>query len=410
VKLGGTRSSDEEVDVFLVDAPPTATTTITLGDDTRRRRRWPELGLVAIGIAVVIGVGLLGGGDDDVAATPDPTTTVKHRPTTTTRPHRRTTTTQPSRFTTTTVRPTTTTTTWPQVAAGTGPLLPGPPTGTVVGVIGDDGIVTMIDLDTGNTCRNRVSSNGAWVPWNAQSFVGPLLVQTQGGSLAVGGMCDVAEVDASLTNGWLATSSETSFWVGGSSTTMIEYDIAALTPSGRELELPRFSGATVVAVGRDLVVSVSGELTFVDPSTDERRDLGTGTPLAGVGRTVAVSTCPELRCHLELVDVDTGQRRAVSAVQPATWYQAAFSHDGRQLLLSVPGDNEEQPDLAVVDVTTGKVIGLGHELQFAAFTLDDRWLIGNQMGSLVAIAVDGTGVNVHLDDVVRNVQGLAIVR
>jgi hypothetical protein len=418
VKLrGGPRRTDEDVDVFLVDAPPTAPpNTVVLGQDTRRRRRWPELGLVLVGVAVVVGVGLLGGGDDGVEAAPKTSSTVTRPRPTTTRPHHRTTTTQPGRFTTTTVRRTTTTTTWPQYVAGTGPLLPGQPTGTLLGAVDGMGVITMLDLDTGDSCRTMVDRSNTYSPWGVQAMVGPVVVQSGSGTYVIDESCAAHRAAFDLNSSWLAASSGDTLWMGGGGGNTVFEEVSRTTyeRTGRSFRPPPYSNVSLVAVGRDLVVSAGGEVALVDPDTDERRSLGTGRPIAARGRTVALVSCPELRCSLVLLDVDTGHRTVYETVHPVEWSQAAFSPDGTRLLLSVPvrdsSGYEDQPDTAIVDLGSGAITRFGNQIQGGVFTTDGRWLLTIEQSRVGARALDGSGVTVLLPDALRNVQALAVVR
>jgi hypothetical protein len=129
---------------------------------------------------------------------------------------------------------------------------------------------------------------------------------------------------------------------------------------------------------------------------------------------VALVSCPELRCSLVLLDVDTGHRTVYDAVHPVEWSQAAFSPDGTRLLLTVPlresSAYEDQPDTAIVDLGSGAITRFGNQIQGGVFTTDGRWLLTIEQSRVGARALDGSGVTVLLPDALRNVQALAVVR
>lgn len=389
---------DVEV-VLLDDAAPTSRTV-----ELRPRRRWRELALVVAAIAAVVGVGLVGD-DEAEEAEASPTTTTSERRSTTT--SRTATTRRPALAQPTTTRRPSTTTSWPQLEAGTGPVLPGEPSRNVIGLITANGLVTMIDLATGDRCRTRPAADGVWMI-GLPAVAGMFLVQSGHSVLGIDRSCAVTDLDVDLGPGYPVTATAERFWLamGEHGEQLVEHALPDGTPTGREVLLPRYTGATSLVLGDDLVVGASGRMTLVDPDTDERRDLGPGNPLATHGSVVAYMDCPEMRCALGILDVATGERRVVDGVEPVSWELSTFSADGRMLRVPVPGDHE--PSTAVIDLQTDEVWILDEPVQSAQITADDRWLIAVHLGEVVAFRI-GSDERVRLLDGFRDVQGFALL-
>lgn len=379
------------------DAGPTARTV-----ELRPRRRGRELVLVVAAIAAVVGVGLVGGDDDEDAAAAPTTTTTRARTTTTREPEL----TQP----TTTRRPTTTTT-WPQLEAGTAPLLPGAGPDVRLAVLHGNGIVTVAALDTGDRCRMLLSRNGAYVPWEVTLPADGILAQTDTTIHVVDRAC-AARVLFEVRDAYPVAAGADRVWLGsgGDGQHLVEHALPSGAPTGRTYDLPRHTFTTVVALGDDLVVGASGEMTVVDPSTDERRSLGPGTPLAAHGTRLALLECPELRCRLAVLDVASGERRTYADIAPGAWDRSHFSADGRVLRVPVAGRDEYQPSTAVVDLETGAARVFDEPLMRTAFTPDGRWLVGQAgSGELVAHDLLGGAGRVALLPEIRDVQGFALL-
>lgn len=386
------RDERDDVEVVLVDDPnaPSARTV-----ELRSRGRGRELLLVVVAIAAVVGVGLIGDAGDD-SATATPTTSTK-----------RTTTTERG---STTSRAPTTTTTWPQHEIGTGALLPDVPTGLHLAALDGNGVVTIIDVGTGDRCRNRVATDGGWMVWNVPTVAGRLLVQTGAGSIGVDRSCGVHELGVNMEHGYPAAAGADRVWMGPhEGGALVEHRLPDGERTGRTVDLPRFGGPNAVVVGDRLVIGLQGEMTLVDPDTDERRDLGAGTPLTSHGNLVAVTICPKLECRLALIDVDTGSRRILRGVSPTAWDQPVFSADGRLLRVPVEGTSREQPASAVVDLETGSVRVIDVMLNGAQFTSDNRWLLGMVNGEIVAYSLVEQNVNVVLAPDLNAVQGFALL-
>lgn len=379
-----------DLEVELVDEPETRT--VEVGP----RRRWRELVLAVVAVSAVVGVGLIdsGGDDDDVGSAPTTTTTNK-----------------PSRTRITTHRQalasrSTTTTSWPQREAGEGPLLPGGPTATAIGVISGSGRVKVVDLDTGDRCETQPAGQGVWMPWGLRSGPGRMLVQTPEALLAIDRTCAIVSLAANVGDLYLAAISDDSVWLaGGNSPYLNEVRLSDGEPTGRTVEIPRFNTATAVAVGDDILLSAMGDLTLVDPDTGERTALGTGMLLAVHDTTVAYSSCPKARCQLGLLDVTTGQRRIVAGVEPTGWHTSSFSADGRLLQVPVAGSRSDQPVAAIVNPASGIVRIVDEPVQQAVFTTDNQWMIATTNSGTTAYRVDGTTDDVELDDL-RSGQGI----
>lgn len=387
------RDERDDLEVVLVDhrdAPSTRTV------ELRSRGRGRELLLVVAAIAAVVGVGLIGdAGDDGATATPTTTST------------KRTTTTEPG---STTSRAPRTTTTWPQHEMGTGALLPEVPTGLHLATLDGSGVVTVIDVSTGDRCRNRVANDGGWMVWNVPAIAGRLLVQTGSGSIGVDRSCGVHELGVNMEHGYPAAADADRVWMGPhEGGQLVEHRLPSGERTGRTVDLPRFGGPNAVVVGDRLVIGMQGEMTLVDPDTDERRDLGAGTPLASHDNLVAVTTCPKLECRLGLIDVDTGSRRILRGVTPTAWDQPVFSADGRLLRVPVEGTSREQPASAVVDLETGSVRVIDVMLNGAQFTSDNRWLLGLVNGDIVAYSLVDEDVKVSLAPELNSIQGFALL-
>lgn len=392
-------SGDDDLEVELVDAPDLGVRTVELRPPRRRK----ELLLVVAAVAVVAGVGLIGdGGDGDAQATPTTTSTR--------RDDERTSTTRRRSPRSTTIPRPTTTTSWPQFEAGTGTLLPGELTGAKVGLVTSTGQIVVVDLDTGERCRTAEYRNGLWVPWSFPT-PGRMYAQTGAELIAVDDRCATTVLPVNANESWAAAATDRSVWlmVGSSEQRLIEIALDTGERTGRDVAVPRYQGATVVGLGDDLVLEVSGQMTLVDPDTDERTDLGVGTPLAATDSRLAYVTCPELRCHLAVLDVTTGEHRVTPDIEPVTWEPAQFSSDGRHLRVAVPTDQQDQPTTAIVDVETGELRALGTALYSSSFTPDGQWLVGLENGRAIAVKVDGTVPNIEIAPDISSVQNLALL-
>ena len=393
----------DDVEVVLLDDDAPTSRTVEL----RPRRRWRELALVVAAIAAVVGVGLVGDDEGEDAAASPTTSSTERRSTSTTRARpsttRRAALVQPS-----TTRRQTTTTTWPQHEAGTGPILPGGPSGTTVGLVTGNGLVTMVDLDTGDRCTLKVGRDGAWMA-GLPPVGGLLLVQSSDVLLGVDRGCAATELDIDLNTGYPVTATSERFWIatGEYGQHLVEHRLPGGEATGREVDLPRYTGASSFILGDDLVIGANGRMTLLDPDTDERRDLGPGNPLATRGSVVAYADCPELRCGLAVLDVSTGERRVIPGVEPVSWDPSTFSADGRLLRVPVPGSGDE-PSSAVIDLQTDEVWVLDESVQGPQITPDDRWLVAMHRGEVVAFRI-GSDERVALPDGFRDVQGFALL-
>ncbi|HEX4905097.1 MAG TPA: hypothetical protein VFU93_06580 [Acidimicrobiales bacterium] len=394
----------DDVEVVLLDDAGPTTRTVQL----RPRRRGRELVLVAAAIAAVVGVGLVGG-DDDEDAGASPTTTTSERRSTTTRA-RTATTRRPALAQPTTTRRPTTTTTWPQLEAGSGPLLPDADADLRLAVLHGNGVVTVASVHTGDRCRMLLSTNGAYVPWEVTLPVDGLLAQTDTTIHVVDRACAMRELFDVRDSYPVAVGPDRAWMASGSGQRILERALPSGDLTGRSFDLPRYTFTTVVALGDALVVGASGEMTLVDPTTDERRSLGPGTPLAVHGTRLALVECPELRCRLAVVDVASGERRTYADVEPGAWDRSHFSADGRLLRVPVAGRDEYQPSTAVVDLETGTSRVFDEPLMRTAFTPDGRWLVGQAgSGALVAHDLLGGAGRVELLPEIRDVQGFALL-
>lgn len=288
-------------------------------------------------------------------------------------------------------------------------MLPGDLTHSRVGVIDGLGLVHVIDLDTGDRCTTRPSVNGAWMPWTFRT-PGRIVVHGDEGMLAIDSQCAMTPVDFNgIDNSYAAAWTDETVWlsVGNTEQVLTEVWLDTGTPTGREVALPPYNGAQAVAIGDDIVLGVAGTMTLVDPDTDERTDLGNGNPLAVHGDLLAFATCPQARCRLGLLDLGTGERHLIDDVQPIAWDQAVFSADGRFLRVAVPGEHEEQPASAIVDLVTGVVRVIDTGVYNLQFTPNGQWLLGIENGRAVAVKVDGTVPNVEIDQ--SQIQNLALL-
>jgi hypothetical protein len=374
------RDADEDLPVVYFDDEGRRADRAVV--ELRHRRPWKELLLVVTGIAAVLGIGLLGDGDrdgDETAA--DRTTTTTH--TTASRQRARSTTTGTYVATTTSL---------PRHDPGAGPLLPGP-TATFLAFTNGTGLVTVVDLDTGDQCVNRPPGQGAWLPFVARSIDGRALLQTTTGVATIDATCSVRSIGEGA-NAFTAAVTDEAVWLLANDGTELVEVTADDRVRGR-VELPAGAGPTIVAAGRRLVLNVAGSMTLVDPASDGRRDLGAGSPIAAVGDTLAYVACPELRCSIVLLDLDTGRRRsiAVGAVAPLPYGPAAFSPDGRLLMVAVAGAPGRNPRPAVIDIATGDTSTVDVE-ELVGFTHDGGWLIARQYGRIVGLRPDGSGEQV----------------
>jgi hypothetical protein len=269
------------------------------------------------------------------------------------------------------------------------------------------GIVSVIGLDTGDSCRNQASRDGAWMVWNLPTIGDRLLVQANRGSLSVDRECAVAEVPLGLQEVSPLASSIDRLWMQSGSNHIVEHALPSGEETGRTVELPRFTGTTLAIVGDDLVVGANGEMTLLDPSTDERHALGSGTPLAAHGSLLAYATCPELHCRLGLLDIANGDRRFID-IEPAQWEPSTFSADGTLLRVPVPGRDEYAPSTAVVDLTTDSVWVIDQPLQMPQLTVDNRWLIGLLDGQVVGYRIGDVDPVVLTPDL-RDLQGFGLL-
>lgn len=378
---------DDDLEVVLVDGPGAASTrTIEL----RPRRRGRELLLVGVAVAVVGGIGLLGdGGEDGIAAAPTTTST-----------RRSVSTSGPERERTTSTRRSTTTTTWPQFHAGTGPLLPGGPTSTHIGMISGSGTVTIVDLDTGDRCETLPSRQGAWGSWGHQAPTGHLLVQTGAGIIAVDRDCAMAPLSVDVADEYVAAAAGDRVWLTSHDGARLhEIALPGGNETGRTVDVPPFNMGMVLAAGDNLVIAAAGDMTLIDPDTGARRSLGAGQPLATQGDVLAFATCPEARCRLGIMDVRTGTRRLLGDVQPVLWSSSAFSPDGRFLLVPVAGARREVPVGAILDTRTGSARELDAPVDQGVFTADSRWLIAVTGDRLQAHRVDEREPGIWLEGV-----------
>lgn len=403
---------DDDLEVELVDTPDRGTRTVELRPPRRRR----EMLLVVVAIAVVAGVGMVGDSGNGDATAPPNTTTSRLRSADAgggMRPGldvvRSTSTTLRRSRSTTTAGPTTIAS-WPQVEAGTGPSLPGALTGSKVGLITAQGQVVVVDLDTGDQCRTAEFRNGLYAPWSFPT-AGRMFVQTGEEMITIDAQCAVTELSFNSSESWAAAWTDHSIWLmqGGSDQRLVEIDLATGAPTGREVAIPRYQDARAVALGDDVVIGVSGQMTRVDPDTEERTDLGVGTPLASIGTRLALVECPELRCRLAVLDTSTGDRVALDGIEPVAWELAQFSLDGRHLRIAVPTNDRNEPSTAIVDIETGELRELGITLYSSSFTPDSQWLLGLENGRAIAVKVDGTVPNVEIAPDLRSVENVAVL-
>ena len=373
------RPGGEEVPVVLLeDGVATVTEAeVRLGGTPPPRRRVRELLLVLAVVAVVAGVGLLGDdGGDDVAAPPSTSTS---RPSTT-RPRPRPSTTRPH------TRPTTTTTAAMTTTIGTGPLLPGDPTGTTLAFVDSAGAVTVADLDTGDHCRVHLPDNGVWPMFPGNGTLPIYALQTDRGAVAVDRHCGVAPMGTRRGSGWpLAVTGDRMWIVDDEGYVVREHSISEDRPTGREIDVPGFTGIFAVTLEDDLVIAAMGEMTLVDTDSERRTGLGPGHPLAARNGRVYFTACPELRCHVGAVDVATGRRTVLADLRVVPWEAGAISSDGRFLRVVV----DEGAGAVVLDTESGAVVTT-RDLHTTAFTSDGRWLVGVRDGRLAAVRLDGT--------------------
>jgi hypothetical protein len=169
-----------------------------------------------------------------------------------------------------------------------------------------------------------------------------------------------------------------------------------------------YGGAAFQAVDDGIVVGIQGEMTLVELATDRRTSLGTGTPVAGTGHHVVYVSCPALECGVGVLDVASGERRPVGAVQAVPWEPSAASNDGRLVRIS---EQQDGPSGAirsvVVDVTSATVV-FESDLTMTTFTSDSEWLIGLRGAELVAVRLDDS-LEVPLDVEGHAVHALAVL-
>jgi len=397
VRFGGSEhETGVSVEIELVDERAPATTrTIEVGRPHRRAR---ELLLVAVAAVVLLGIGVLGGGDDGETVLPGERrrNTIPYEDFSTT---------------TTTARRTTTTTSWPQYTAGTGPMLPGPPTATALGVLDGRGLLTVVDLDTGDRCQVSVSRDGsAWFPWPHPVGAPDLVLHVNGGLRVVDRACGNRPFVTG--SGWPAVVTAASVWMHSESVPSRIDEISRTTgeATGRTMDLQSHTRATLLAAGGSLVVGVIDHMALVD-GEGRTTDLGTGTPIAAGDNLVAFVTCPEIRCRLGLLGLRSGARRHLDIPALTFWEANGLSPDGRVLAVAVNDDvpRPTQPATALVDVETGRFRVLDLSPQGTSFSADSRWLIGSRGSTIVAVAVERPDDEVELDLRFTGVQSLAVL-
>lgn len=403
----GRRAPDgEELPVVLLDDDGargvTTTASVELGGAPPPRRRRKQAAGVAAAALVVVTLAFLGGGDDagtDEADTTTETTPRSSRRETGEELRRTSTTGRPPRFTTTTVSPV--------LLSGTGPLLPGLPSGTTIGIVDSAGVATIIDLDTGSGCSVKVTSADAWGPWGSRALP-TLWVQGPSGVSEVDPTCEVSR-QSGLGRGWPAAVAGASMWVGeGDGGRLREVSLETHEPTGRAVDVPRFAQMTLAAVDGGLVVGANGDMTFVDLGTGERTPLGAGMVLAGHRRSVIYTSCPALRCNVSVREVDGGEPRVLAEMEIMPWEPAAVSPDGR--FVALPSyDGTGRPSAVVLDVRRGGVV-LESSLEQVVFTDDSRWLLGVEIDDLVAVPLDRSGERVPIELSGHVVRLLAVLR
>ncbi|HEV2808965.1 MAG TPA: hypothetical protein VGV93_01030 [Acidimicrobiales bacterium] len=285
--------------------------------------------------------------------------------------------------TTTARRPATTTTTPLGEQPATGPLLP-EPTGAALAVVTNSQVL-VVDLDTGGVrsvaVAGRESYHGAWAVGEAVVVQGPagvsaVPVASNEGPVVLteGRAADWPLRSDRPGHVWLIT--HVPDGVEGREVSVEGHE------SGRRFVLPAtHAGSSMVAVDGGLVMEAYGSLIFYNPDTGEARPIGHGLLLAGSGDTLARAACEALRCGLQLTGLRTGA--GVDVLPPAgslffPFPPAAFSPDGRWLVVPVGAMNETTDRVAVIDVGNGEVVAVhpwagGHGTPFT-FSPDSRWL------------------------------------
>ena len=301
--------------------------------------------------------------------------------------------------TTTARRPATTTTTTTTPLGeqpATGPLLP-EPTGAALVVVTTSQVL-IVDLDTGavRSVAGRENYHGVWAVGDA------LIVHGPGGVSAVPvasneGPVVLTEAGAGEWPMWPVPSDRPGhLWLVdhvGDGVEMREVSVEG-HESGRRFVLPATHGdPSMVAVDGGLVMGAYGSLTFYNPDTGEARPIGHGVLLGGSGDTLARFSCEALRCVLQLTSVRTGG--GVDVRPPAgtlifPFPPAAFSPDGRWLVVPVGAMNGGPDRVAVIDGTNGEVVAVHpSSMPYAtpfAFSPDSRWLflLSPEGGDVVA--------------------------
>jgi hypothetical protein len=369
------RSDDEPLLVEILDDSPAATTVHL----QRRGRRWKEVVLLAVVVAGIAGVGLMGDGDEPEAAA---------HPTTTDRPSTTSTTTEHTQLTVRHIPAPTTTTSWPQVVHGTGPMLP-TRTNTYVLTTSGSGYVSVLDVDTGDECTNDPAGSNAWSGNVFGELDGAGLIQTEEGWTRVDARCGVRTIEPAG-DAWPTAFGRNTFWLYENTGAFLA-EMSGFGRTGREVHVRADQGG-VISTDSGLVIGAGGLMTLVDADTGARTDLGPGNPVAAVGNDLVFITCPLLDCRMSVMDVRDGRARRIDTDRATTfnaWSSGIISNDGRFVGIMATSDDGPLMRPTIIELRSGKTTHLPGDA-FLGFSADGAWAFAVQNGQVIGSSIDGS--------------------
>jgi len=360
---------------------------------SRRRRGVVVVGLV-VAVAVVLLVAVLGGSSDrdgDDEAAPASTTSAPRAPTTTA-----------GRGAATTLAPGTALT----VPPAPGPLL-GQPTGLELVGVTAEGVVVVVDLDTGATtvagALDQDLRNG---PHGVLATPAGVLAVTSGGQVLLvrpdGSVEPLGEGSDAL-----VTPERTHVWTttyrlsGAAGATRI-----GLLDDGRErVAVPEGASAFPVGARRDalLIQSQAGGV-YALPLHGGAHRLAPGAYVTSDEHHLVTSACDEaLSC--ELVITRDGEELHRVPVRQAISPRGRFSPDGRWVALAGFTDGAARaPQVVLVDLAAGTTVPVELQVEpwaplgpWLAWSPDGRWLVGHQSSGGLAVHDTATGATTPLD-------------
>ena len=167
-----------------------------------------------------------------------------------------------------------------------------------------------------------------------------------------------------------------------------------------------------MATGGRLFVEAAGSIIRIDPMTDERKVIATGSLLdARDGKIVVRSCASDLTCPIYVLD---SNGRDWSPAAHLVGDDIGLSPDGGTLVSGARSPTQASV-LALVDVESGQLLPVDADaLRFVstpfAWSPDGAWMVGATAArTLVAVRVaDGTVHRIELPEVERSISGLLV--